>query len=86
MNKSPGFDFLSNEFFKLGNSEFLLGTLRTLLNLMSMTGHVHKNFIIFIIKPIPMAAVIYTIRYNGVKICKKTFFLKHGVQNSHRFT
>ena len=32
------------------------------------------------------AAVIYTIGYNGVQICKNNIFLKHGVQNSHRFT
>ena len=50
MNKSLGFDFLSNEFFKFRNSEFLVGTIRTLCNSMAMTGHVHKNFNISIIK------------------------------------
>ena len=51
MNKSPDFDFLSNEFFKFGNSKLLVGTIRTLFNLMAMTGFKHKNFNISIIKP-----------------------------------
>ena len=45
------------------------------------------NRSIFIKKAISLrAAVMYTIGYNGVQICKKNIFLKHGVQNSHRFT
>ena len=53
LNKSPEFDFVSNEFFKFGNSDELVSILKRLFESMLSTGYVPENFNISIIKPIP---------------------------------
>ena len=53
INKSPGFDFISNEFFKFGNSDALVLILKKLFELMLSIGYVPVNFNTSIIKPIP---------------------------------
>ena len=44
LNKSPGFDFISNEFSKLGNSNVLESILKKLFDSILSTGYVPENF------------------------------------------
>ena len=54
----------------------------------SVLRQVHNAYHIILTRSsLLRAAVMNTIGYKSVQICKKKFFfLKHGVQNSHRFT